>query len=60
MTAEERKRFENVTPRKGRGGYNNYNADYGGGAGRGAVRANDGSMDRIAALRTLRLMPQNN
>ena len=34
MTAGERKRFESMIPKK-RGGYNNYNNDYGGGAGRG-------------------------
>ena len=58
MTAEERKRFENVVPKK-RGGYNNYNNDYGRGAGRGGGRPNDGGMDKMAALRTLGIMPNN-
>ena len=53
MTAEERKRFENVIPRRGRGGYNNYNANYGGGAGRGTTIANGTGMDKNTALRTL-------
>ena len=53
MTAEERKRFESVIPRRGRGGYNNYNASYGGGAGRGTAVATATGMDKNTALRTL-------
>ena len=53
MTAEERKRFESVTPRRGRGGYNNYNTNYGGGAGRGTPTPTATGMDKNTALRTL-------
>ena len=53
MTAEERKRFESVTPRRGRSGYNNYNTNYGGGAGRGTAVATATGMDKNTALRTL-------
>ena len=53
MTAEERKRFESVIPRRGRGGYNNYNTNYGGGAGRGTPTPTATGMDKNTALRTL-------
>ena len=49
MTPEERKRFENVTPRRGRGGYGGYYTDHGGGYGRGAPRPKEGGMDRAMA-----------
>ena len=59
MTPEERKRFENATPRRGRGGYGGYYTDYGGGYGRGAPRANEGSMDRAMAQKILGIHPQS-
>ena len=59
MTAEERKRFESCVVPKKRGGYNGYNNNYGGGAGRGGGRPNDGGMDKMTALRTLGIMPPN-
>ena len=49
MTAEERKRFESVIPRRGRGGYNNY----GGGASRSTPAPTAAEMDKNTALRTL-------
>ena len=59
MTPEERKRFENATPRRGRGGYSGYYNDYGGGYGRGAPRANETNIDRATAQKVLGIYPQS-
>ena len=57
MTAQERKRFENAVPKRGRGGYGGYYNDYGGGYGRGAPRANETNMDRATAQKVLGIYP---
>ena len=59
MTAQERKRFENAVPKKGRGGYGGYYNDYGGGYGRGAPRTNETNMDRATAQKVLGIYPSN-
>ena len=69
MTAQEKKRFENAIPKRGRGGYGGYYNDYGGGYGRGAPNDYGGGygrgaprsneMDRATAQKILGIYPSS-